>query len=159
MSRAVDILINGVDNFSKTAEGAEKSGQQLAKELDSAFNKVALAVLGATTALEVMNREQRAMRETLERTAYFLDTNSESLRELAVNISNVTRPTEDVVKGFRALMQRGIQNEEHLARLAIQYDTLADAMGENMLPVIEQVIPMFAAFGDNAGGVERYGDK
>ena len=159
MSRAVDILINGVDNFSKTAEDAEKSGQQLAKELDSAFNKVALAVLGATTALEVMNREQRGMRETLERTAYFLDTNSESLRELAVNIANVTRPTSDVVKGFRALMQRGIQNEEHLARLAIQYDTLADAMGENMLPVLEQVIPMFAAFGDNAGGVERYGDK
>lgn len=126
----------------KTAEG-----------LDSASNRVSTvgkivgtAMTGIGAGMTLMTDKARRMNAPLEAMAIQLDSSSAEMRELAMNIGNVTFPLEEAISSMDLLVRAGMQDTEVIGATATAFDVLGDAIGLSASQVTTIMIPAFNAF-------------
>lgn len=187
VAEQADLLIKAIDEASSTLEQIEDNTRQTAESLEDAgesgkqagedvstgldegaessinFKRnlalVTGAVVAATAVVESLQRELAEMNRVLEGVATMVGANSRYLRDMVVDIANVTRPVEELVYGFDALQRRGIENADAMGVLAIRYDELADALGREMPEVLRETSRLLGVFGEGIHQVTDYQDQ
>lgn len=159
MSRTMDILIEAEDNASQVIEDFGDRATEVAEEAESSFLNLKTAILGLTAGSEMVARQQNRITEGLQRTAHFIGSTEERMRDMAVSIADVTRPVNEVVQGFDELQKRGVDNEAQMASLIDKYDRLGDSMGTSIPQAIQDASRMFAGFGGSIEDITHYADE
>lgn len=126
----------------KTAVGLDSASDRFRK-----IGTVAgAAMTGIGAAMTVMTDKARKMNAPLEAMAIQLGTNSKELRDMALEIGNVTFPLEEVISSMDLLTRAGMRNKEEMAVTATAFDTLGDATGKSASEITTIMIPAFNAF-------------
>jgi len=159
MSRTVDVLIEAEDNASQVMEDFGDTVEDVTDRASEGFLGLKAAILGVTAGSEMLNRQQQRITEQLRRTAHFIGSTEDRMRDMAVAIADVTRPVNDVVAGMDALQKRGINSEEQMATLIHKYDQLADSMGTDIPSAIYDASRMLAGFGGTVEDIVHIGDE
>jgi len=145
-----DILGNLVMRIKGDAsEGKEAidSTQSGIKGLISPANLAKGAVMGVAGGIAHMGNQMVPLNQALDRTAGLVDMNSDELRDLAGELTDVTFPLEEVTEGMEMLAQRGVESEEQMRALLPTLDTLADALDTDVSYAVEQADSFMKAMG------------
>jgi hypothetical protein len=104
------------------------------------------AMTGIGAGLTMMTDKARQMNAPLEAMAIQLGSNSAEMRELALEIGNVTFPLEEAIGSMDLLTRAGMRNTEEIGITATAFDVLGDAVGLSASQVTTIMIPAFNAF-------------
>lgn len=129
MASVMEIVVNARDNASGILEGIAAKGDEMGEQMSERMAKVALVSAGAGVALEGFARKQADSNEKTKRLAASLGETDGSVREMAIGLSNVTFPMEDVLDLLETGRQRGLESAEDLEKYATTWDTIGDATG------------------------------
>lgn len=131
MAPEVSILISAKDTASKAFKTVQGTGLQVGKALVANWGKIAVGAGVAAAGIEKLGRQAAAQNEILNKLAATTGLQTDALRELALETSNVTRPLEDVLSLFQVAQQQGARTGEELEKFAAFWDTVGDASGES----------------------------
>ena len=138
----------------KTAEGLDSASNRV-KKVGTAVGAAMTAVGGGMT---LLTDKARQMNAPLEATALQLGVTSAEMRNLALEISNVTFPLEEAISSMDLLTRAGMTNTEEIAATATAFDVLGDATGYTASQITNIMIPAFNAFGLELKDAGEYTD-
>lgn len=127
----MEIVIKGVDKASDVMEDVQKKGSKAADTIAANWKKIGVAAGVAGLAIEGMARSQAQLTEQTQQLAAMTDMTEGEMRDLAISISDVTRPLEDTLNLMELASQQGIKGTEALEKYAVFWDTVGDATGES----------------------------
>ena len=156
----VDIAINAVDNASKVMENVGGAGEKAGKTLSANWVKVGAATAVAGVALEAVARKQAVLTESTKKLAASLDMQEGEVRNLALELSNVTFPLENVIGLMEIGRQQGLKSAEQLKEFANFWDMISDATGESSTMLGEAGIALKAvgvAAGEEGEALAAFG--
>ena len=90
-----------------------------------------------------MSKEMNAQ---LGMTAKNLGITTKEMRGLALEVTNVTFPLDEVIQTFDLLARAGVEDQQVLKDVATAFDTLGDAIGMPASLVTENLIPTMKTF-------------
>lgn len=99
--------------------------------MSSAINAAAAASAAAGAAAEGYARKQLPLTEQSRRIAASIGEQESQVRDLAVSLTNVTRPLDQVLNTMEVGRQQGLRSTEQLEKFVVAWDTVGDATGEN----------------------------
>lgn len=134
------LLLKAKDEMSSTVGSAAGKIKDHGKAIGLAFTAAGAAGLA-------LAGESRRLTAALSVTAEQLDVNTDELRDLVLETTNVTFPIEEVTASFDLLTRAGEENAEQMAAIATEMDTLGDAIGKPASEVTAKLVPAFKAFG------------
>lgn len=120
---------------------------QMSKKVKSHALAIGAAMTGVGAAGLKLTDDSRKLTAGLNVTALTLGTNTDALRSLALETTNVSFPMEEVTKTFDLLAKAGVRDNETLAKTATAFDTLGDAIGKNASDVTSLMVPAMKTFG------------
>jgi hypothetical protein len=146
----VAITISAKDQASKQFKAVGSAGAKAGKAIAQNWKAAAAGIAAAGVGLEAMARQARDTNVELEQMAIAMDTDAETLRQLALETSNVTFPLKDVTQLFKLAGQQGLETGAQLQEFATFWDTVADAINGNAVALAENAIGL-QAFGVAVG--------
>jgi Flp pilus assembly pilin Flp len=123
-------LINARDQASAAFENVKKSSGSATQLIEKHWKKVAVAGAALGGAIEAITRKQAGMMEQTRKLSASLNMTEEETQDLALSMSNVTFPLEDVLDLMETGRQQGIKSAEQLKSYAEFWDMVGDATGE-----------------------------
>ena len=133
----LQILMSVRDEASAAMKQVADEGGKAASFLEQHWKKFAVAGVAAGTAIEAMARKQAPLTEQTRRLGASLGMAEDEVRELALSMSNVTFPLEDVLGLMETGRQQGIKSAEQLKAYAEFWDMVGDATGEASVALAE----------------------
>lgn len=97
-----------------------------------------------------LSADARKLNATLGQTALNLNVTTKEMRDLALEITNVTFSLNEVVNTFDLLARAGVEDKEVLKAVSVAFDTLGDAIGVPASQVTAQLIPAMKTFNISA---------
>lgn len=144
------MAIGGIGALSYDVVANDKTASGLGSASDR-FRKMGTiagtAMTGIGAGLTMMTDKARKMNAPLEAMAIQLGGTSAEMRELAMEIGNVTFPLEEAIGSMDLLTRAGMRNTEEIGVTATAFDVLGDAVGLSASQVTTIMIPAFNAFG------------
>jgi len=131
------------NNMNQVTTETEKS----AKRMQTGMRIVAVAITAVGIAGLKMVKDARKMNAELGQIALTADTTTAEMRNLALELSNVTFRLKSVISTLALLSQAGIISKEDLKEHANAFDALGDAIGSNAETVATILIPAYRFFG------------
>jgi len=128
------------EEYTRNIEAGWKKIMEPVKAVGVAFTAIGAAGLKFSADARILN-------SVLAQTAITLGTTTGDMRQLALSITNVSTPLEEVVATFEILARAGMRNTEEIKKTANAFDGLADATGGTADGVAAQLIPAFKALG------------
>ncbi len=101
------------------------------------WNKIAVAIGGAGTAMEAFARQQQDLIESSDRLAYALGGTAEEAREMATSLADATFDLDDVYETMQIGRRQGLETMEQLRDFAEFWDMVADASQEDVTVLAE----------------------
>lgn len=150
MSNIVEIIVNAVDNASAAFESIQSAGSGAADMITSHWKEIAVAAGAAGAGLELVARTQQQLTEDTKKLASATGMSEESIRNLALETSNVTFPLQDVLDLMQQAHALGIEGAEGLREYADFWDMVGDATGGNAVALGEAGVAL-RALGIDAG--------
>lgn len=158
--RAIDIIVSAVDNASKIIEGIGDTSAKAAEKIEKNWLKVTLAAGAAGVALEALGRKQFALSEQTKKVAASIDVQENKIRDLAIALSDVSIPLEDVLALMELGRQQGLRSTEQLSDYVNYWKMVSNATGEASTSLAEASIALRAvgiATGDEEDALAAFG--
>jgi len=142
----VTIKLKARDEASRTMKevGDSSTGMGMSVQKAGMMAAAAFAAVGAG-ALALIDKSLE-MNAQLEVTGYLVGQTGEELRELALDLSNVTFELDSVVNSLRYLSRTQLVSNEMLGETATAWDTMGDSAGMAGEKVMQLLIPAFIMF-------------
>lgn len=146
------------DDAADAAQGTD----EMADSLVSLDNKAGIAagaglaaVGGAITGIAEDTKE---MRSGLNQTAVTMGITQDEANNLARSISDATFPLEDAEATMSELAKAGIEDQEVMEELALEFDNVADATGHSAEEMTQTLGPAMRAMGDDFEDIGEHQD-
>ena len=149
------ILLTAKDMAGPVLEGLKGKLSHLEVGLKTAA--VAMTAVGGAGL--VMVESARGLNAQLGQTAITLGMTQGKVRDLALSITDVSTPLDEVAGLFEILARAGVRNEAELVASAKAFDLLADATGGAADQVAATLIPAFKVFGISLADADKQVDK
>lgn len=150
----MEIVVSAQDRASDVIEGIGETADSTSSWMQDNWMKVGAATAGAGAALEGFARSQAPANEQTRRLAAGLGMTEDSVRDMAVGLSNVTFPLDDVLGLLETGRQRGLESAEALEAYATTWDTIGDATGLSG-PALAEAAVALETLGISAGQEEQ----
>ncbi len=131
VSESLSIAIQARDEASAAFENVRRSSGSATQLIEQHWKKVAVAGAALGGAIEAITRKQSEMMEQSRRLAASLDITEDEVRDLALSMTDVTFPLEDVLELMETGRQQGIRSAEGLKEYAEFWDMVGDATGDS----------------------------
>jgi len=131
-------------------EGMRSAGDETnvaGKKMQDGMRIAAIAITAVGVAALVVVDKARKMNAELKQVSITTGIMSGDLRDLALDLSNVTFRLNSVIATLVLLSRTGVKNKEDLKAHANAFDALGDAIGSTAEEVAAQLIPAFGIFG------------
>ena len=153
MARDIDvsIVIRAKDEASKIVASVGETIQKHAKAIGIAMTGIGVAGLKLSSDAATLNAQ-------LGVTAISLGIGTDEMRKLALEVSNVTFPIEEVAMTFDLLTRAGIKNKDEMVTVANAFDNLADATGGSASQIATMLLPALKAYGVDLADAGKYID-
>lgn len=123
------ILLKADDAASAVFEKTGATGSRAGSLIRDNWKEATLALGGAALAVEALTRKQAEGEKQLARVAAVTGTSKDEMRDLALELSNVTFPLDEVTGLMELATQQGLRGSDQLAEYASFWDSVADATG------------------------------
>jgi len=128
------------DEFTKGIDGVNKK----LMGVGAAMGAVGVAGLKMVDSARKVNAQ-------LQSTGLILGETTGEMREMVLELADVTFGIDSVTQTFDLLAKAGIRGQEEIKATAVAFDALADATGSSAEVVASQMIPAMKTFGLSAG--------
>ncbi len=152
--------------LSESEKAVDDTGKSLEKKIGDWAEKYSkqLRIVGTVfTAIGVggmkMVDVSKELNAQLGATGITIGASAKEMRNLALEITNVTFPLQSVVATFELLSKAGVRNTDEMKRSANAFDALADATGSSAEAVADLLLPAFKLFGKEIPTTSRELDK
>jgi len=125
----MEVIISAIDQASDVVGGIADKTKAAAGAIKTNWVAIGAAGAAAGAAFEAAARSQAPLTEQTKKLAASLDMTTDEVRDLAIGMSNVTFPIEDVLALMETGKQRGLDTAEALERYATNWDMIGDATG------------------------------
>jgi len=125
----MEVIIKAIDQASDVVGGIADKTKAAAGAIKTNWVAIGAAGAAAGAAFEAAARSQAPLTEQTKKLAASLDMTTDEVRDLAIGMSNVTFPIEDVLALMETGKQRGLDTAEALERYATNWDMIGDATG------------------------------
>jgi uncharacterized protein YukE len=155
------ILKMGIDkaDFDNSMKSMDAHIQTSMQKLQSGLRIGGAAFTAFGAAGLKMVSSARELNATLGQTALTTGTTTKEMRDMALSLTNVTFPLNEVVSTMDLLARAGIRDEESIKATATAFDTLGDAIGSTASKVTDQMIMAMKTYQLNAEQIAAETDK
>lgn len=136
MDSAVDELKDNASSAIKDVEGLESATKELSNETAKSggiiadnWKEISAGMAIAATGIEKLARGNAENEAGLKRLSHATGIQSDELRAMAIEMSNVTFPLEDVIGLMEVGRKQGLRSAEDLREYAEFWDLVGDATG------------------------------
>lgn len=137
MTREFEIRIRGKEDVTQTFDEIEQRGTSMGQKIEANWKKIGLASAAAGAGIEMMARKQMPLTAQTQRLGVSLGKTESEVRKLALGMTNVTFPIEDVLNLMEMGRQQGIKSADALESYARFWDMVGDATGECSIRLAE----------------------
>jgi len=144
MDSAVDKAKDNALDATKNIEGMESATNELGQSskrngsfIKNNWKQITVATAGLATGIESLTRKNAGANEGLKRLSASTGIESDEMRKLALETSNVTFPMEDVIGLMELGRKQGLKSAEDLQEYAQFWDLIGDATGESAISLSE----------------------
>ena len=113
------------------------STQQTMHKFGDGMFKAGLAITGVGAAAMALGKQVEPLNQSIDRTAALTGESSDSLRDLALSLTDASFPLEDVTRGMEHLVEKGIETKEGMEAILPALDAFADATGKDIVESID----------------------
>lgn len=159
------LLSLDASEYTGAAENAAGSTEELGDSADTASESLidiepagaaaSGALAGVGTAAQDALDSTKTMREELGRTSVNIDMTRDATTDMATELSNATRPVDDVSGAMSNLAQAGVESEDQMRELVPAFDSIADATGTSATEATDLAGVMQALDGDFSAAEEN----
>lgn len=156
----MEIILRAVDKASDVVEGIGQTTDKAAGWIDQNWTKIAAGAAAAGGAMEMAARKQAPLTEQTQRLSNALDMAEDEVRDLALGMSDVTFPIDEVLGLMEKGRQQGIESAEALEEYALFWDQVGDATGLSAERLAESSSALRAvgiAAGEEAQALDAFG--
>jgi hypothetical protein len=154
MTEAANSTKQSLEKIGAEARATAKANEEATKNIAAGWKKVmepiratGIAITAVGVAGLKMVSDARKMNAELAQVGITVGMTTAELRDMALELSNVTFRLKSVISTLTILSRAGVTNKEDMKATANAFDTLADAIGSSAEVVAEQLIPAFGIFG------------
>lgn len=127
----MEVILKAVDKITPTLNQVKSQTGNVTKFMNDNWLKVGAAASAVALGAETLYKKQAPLLEASRQLAASLDMTEGAVRDMAIEVSNVTFPLESVFNIMETGRQQGIKSAEELKKYATFWDTVGDATGEN----------------------------
>ncbi len=136
MNSSVDEVKENVgvstENIEQMESSTTKLGQTTEKQggiISRNWLKITAGLTAVSAGAEKLTRDNNKLTESLARVSYASGMQKDELKNLALEITNITHPLEDVTKHFEIATQQGLRSADELKDFANFWSNVSDATG------------------------------
>ena len=157
MANVLELILNAVDNTSKTLQNIQANGANLEKQLTANWKAIGLAAAAAGAGLEVLARKQGELAEQTSKVSIATGLTEQELNELARSVAGAGDSIGETLTVMQTGAEQGLKSAEALEEYASYWDLVGDASGENSEALAAAAVSL-ESFGISAENISDSAD-
>ena len=157
MANVLELILNAVDNTSKTLQDIQANGANLEKQLTANWKAIGLAAAAAGAGLEVLARKQGELAEQTSKVSIATGLTEQELNELARSVAGAGDSIGETLTVMQTGAEQGLKSAEALEEYASYWDLVGDASGENSEALAAAAVSL-ESFGISAENISDSAD-
>lgn len=133
IANSMDDTGHSVEGVGDSAEATDGVMKNVFDNWESYAKKAGLAISGLGLAVDGLAKKNAGMTEQVQKVANVTGMTTGEVRELALEITDITSPVDYLTEAFLLATQQGIRSGEEMQNYASYWSTVGDATGESAI--------------------------